>query len=125
MNTDQIAYKVVNPDYTSWIAKGKYQLVYMPDSIISAPVNTLGVFLFHSIEGVNEYTRSINTHAYKILKVITLSKVYYISDLKIASSFTEGSIDHFYNTRHSWTNYAPSGTICCHKIRVLKEVTLP
>ena len=122
----QTAYKVVNPDYTSWVAKGKYSLKYTIGSIVEASPDTLGIFLFKYLKNIDMFTMNHHRTLYKILQVIMLSEMYDASKAMISYSTGSYYINKFYiNPPSVPRSVTPPGTVCCHKIRVLKEVTLP
>lgn len=115
------AYKVTTLDYKSAMIWGKYELSYKVGSVVTARAHTLGIMLFNTLQQAKSFLGQSRFH--KILEVITLAQVYKADVIQISQYFHSYAIEWFYDTpSKSCTAAAPEGTICCHKVRVVREV---
>jgi len=98
----------------------KYFPLYLKDSILNAPKNSLGFLLFKrkidAILFIQKELSSLRTYS-MILRIETLSKTKKIQpgQLKISCGSSPQLIYH----NGIYRNNSPEGSIGCHKIKVL------
>lgn len=119
-------YKVTNEFYESVIATGKYKKLYYPETIVTADDKTLGIMLFDDLIPAMSFTELFDNH-FKIVVAKPLSQKNYIDAVSFCAD--NDDLDYFYSKEISiWTAYKyygrkpPEGTICYHKIEVVREL---
>jgi hypothetical protein len=122
-------YKVTDYEYRSPIVTGIYRKRYIPGEIVIANTNTLGLMLFTYLRDVKEYISNHIKERYRVLRVRALGPVTRPKNICICAN--DFALDTFYEylqfrkkTRYIFTTEPPRGTVCCYKIKVLKEIKI-
>ncbi len=124
-----IAYKVVRRGSRLSCGSGlgnKYVRKYENNSIVEAEENTLGLFLFKECYEAIEYYNAA-PKLYQVLVVETLSEIITPSNMCTFWYNSNEYLDYYYNDIFeiygvSLLSSMYPNTICCHIIKVIKEI---
>jgi hypothetical protein len=114
-------FKVVNINYKSIIALGKYCRLYEIGKIVMAEKDSLGLMLFELVEEAIDFGKGTCT-AFRILETEPIGRQFIPT--RVCISGLDGWIDMFYKNIKdvNISSKAPYGTICVPALKVIREV---